>query len=43
MLKDLLIKLAEAKSKEEKEEAYKLLEKVGVDRITADFWVANMK
>lgn len=40
MLTDLLAALAGTKSSKEKERAYKDLERVGMDRRTADFLVA---
>lgn len=40
MLTDLLAALAGAKNNKEKERAYKDLERMGMDRRTADFLVA---
>lgn len=43
MLADLLKALAEAGSKKEKEKAYRNLERVGMDRMTADVMVAEIR
>lgn len=37
MLSDLIIELLEATDPKEKEKVYRKLEKVGVDRMTADY------
>lgn len=41
MLMDLVMELVTASCKEEKEKAYRRLEKVGVDRRTADVMAAE--
>lgn len=41
MLMDLMMNLLAAASPEDKEEAYKNLERVGVDRVTADMMAAE--
>lgn len=43
MLADLVKALAEAGSKKEKEKAYRNLERAGMDRMTADVLVAEMR
>lgn len=42
MLDDLLKALAEARNEKEKEKAYRNLERVGMDRMTAGMLVAEM-
>lgn len=41
MLSDLIMLLLEASSPKEEEKAYRNLERVGVDRMTADFMAAQ--
>lgn len=43
MLDDLLKALAEARNEKEKEKAYRNLERVGMDRMTAGMLAAEMK
>lgn len=43
MLADLLKALAEAEGKKEKEKAYRTLERVGMDRMTADVMITEMR
>lgn len=43
MLSDLIIALRSAKTAEEKEKAYCQLERVGMDRMTADIVAAEME
>lgn len=43
MLADLLKDLAEARNEKEKEKAYRNLERVGMDRMTANAMVAEMR
>lgn len=43
MLSDMVANLITAKTEKEKETAYKNLEKVGVDRYTADLLAREMK
>lgn len=43
MLADLLKALAEAGNKNEKEKVYRNLERVGMDRMTANVLVAEMR
>ena len=43
MLSDLVANLLDAKTADAKERAYKALERVGVDRITADVMVEEMR
>ena len=43
MLNDLLKALAKAEDKKEKEKAYRNLEHIGMDRMTANVLVADMK
>lgn len=42
MLWDLVLRLAEATDSSDKENAYKKLERIGIDRDTADKIVANL-
>ena len=43
MLSDLIVVLQNAKTAAEKEKAYRQLEKVGMDRMTADIIAAEME
>ncbi len=43
MLSDMIADLITAKTEKERETAYKNLEKVGVDRMTADLLAREMK
>lgn len=43
MLSDLIIALRSAKTAEEKEKAYRQLERVGMDKMTADIVAAEME
>lgn len=43
MLSDLIIALRSAKTAEEKEKAYRQLEQVGMDRMTANIVAAEME
>lgn len=43
MLSDMIVDLITAKTEKERETAYKNLEKVGVDRMTADLIAREMK
>ena len=43
MLSDMIADLITAKTEKERETAYRNLEKVGVDRITADLLAREMK